>query len=1194
MGVSWTPEQKKVIDLRDRNILVSAAAGSGKTAVLVERIKERILDPDHPVDIDEMLVVTFTNAAAAQMRDRVGIAIENELLEHPGNLRFSQQLALVHNAQITTIDSFCLYVIRNHFHEIDLEPNFRIADEGELKLLKQDVMERLLEGKYQEADEDFLKVADIYASGRNDNGLKELLLQLYEFAQSYPWPKDWLENSIKSYQIRTESDFESSDAVRGMMAYLHHVLEGILQKMDQCLALCEDDDGPYMYEQTIYSDRTLVEGLLSGSTYRELSEAMQKMDFVRLASSRGFQGDTAKLDYVKDARADWKKLLQKGIQEKYFFCPLDQTIEQYGRLEKTAETLVDLTIAFMDALMEQKRKKNLVDFADLEHFALEILVDKETRQPTETAKEFQNAYAEIMIDEYQDSNYVQETILRAISRESRGENNLFMVGDVKQSIYRFRLARPELFMEKYDSYTLEESKNQRIDLHKNFRSREEILDFTNDIFMQIMHKSLGNVEYDDAASLYPGASYPMAEHPQMFEPLVLLADSTDEELTGLPDSDRVTMEAMMIADEIARLMENQQVTDEESGELRPLRYGDIVILLRSLSGYADEITSVLMDAGIPAHTASKTGYFVTTEVQTVLNYLRILDNPLQDIPLASVLRSPIGGFEEEDLAGIVIGADETSFAQTFFTRLQEHTLPGKVQEKADAFYQVYCRLREEVTDKTIHELLMDVLEWTNYKKIAAVMPGGRQRLANLEMLVEKAIDYEGTSYRGLFHFIRYIDQLQKYDVDFGEAELVSEQDDAVRIMSIHKSKGLEFPVVFVSGLGKMFNRQDTRSRMILHPGLGMGIDETDSERRLRIPSLLKRVIAGQGEQENLGEELRVLYVALTRAKEKLILTGVKKNAGEWLERMQTAFSEESTMTFTDIMGADSYLDWVIPAVFCYGERYPVKLVSAEELVLAEAERQTTEKQLDTEEQEWNEDGSMDAFVTERLSYQYPYQAAVDMQMKYSVSELKHRAMRALAQKEELNTVPAFLEEEIVPYVPEFMDGVADKDRISQGALRGTAVHRVLECLDFAGLNDEDLKADVTGQITQMSADGRITKEMQELVKVDTILPFLESPVGKRMREADKLGNLFREKPFVLGLEEEELVLVQGIIDVFWIEGDQVIVLDYKTDRVKDAVQLHDMYEKQLELYAQALETTTGKKVMERYLYSFHLQEIIPV
>ena len=1190
MGVSWTPEQQQVINLRKRNILVSAAAGSGKTAVLVERIKERILDKEAPIDIDELLVVTFTKAAAAQMRDRVGLAIEKELEKDPLNPRLEQQLTLVHNAQITTIDSFCLYVIRNHFHEINLEPNFRIAEEGELKLLKQEVMETLLEEKYEAGDAAFIRLADIYATGRNDEGLKSLILQLYEYAQSYPWPGEWLADCEKSYEFSSVEEWEQGGLVGCLLDYVSHIAEGIKKKIQRALAVCQEPDGPYMYETAISHDLEAVQELAECREYDRIFAWMQQNEWAKLSSVRGFDGDKEKQEAVKQIRNDYKGLLD-GIKKKFFFAPKEAHFRQNKRLAGIVHTLIELTLGFGERLAEKKRGKNIVDFGDLEHFALQILVDEETKQPTAAAWEFRQAYAEIMIDEYQDSNYVQEAILCAISREPE-EHNMFMVGDVKQSIYRFRLARPELFMEKFDTYTTEESENQRIDLHKNFRSRFTVLELTNDIFRRIMRRSLGNVEYDDAAALYPGADYPEMEG--MFEPEVLLADNKEELAEEISQGDKAALEGELIAANIRRLMEQQLVTDEKTGQLRRLRYGDIVILLRSPSGYGDTIAGILMEHGIPAHTTSKTGYFSAPEVQTVLNYLRILDNPLQDIPLAAVLKSPIGGFTDEELAQVRIENKEASFAEAFLQGAKGGSFSGSLGEKAEAFYRDYRSLRNEISDRPIHELLLAVLETTEYERLAAAMPGGAQRQANLAMLVEQAIAYEGTSYHGLFHFIRYMDELQKYNVDYGEADLVSETEDAVRIMSIHKSKGLEFPVVFVSGLGKQFNKQDARSRMLLHHTLGIGIDEVDVERRLKLPALTKRVLANQCELESLGEELRILYVALTRAKEKLILTGVRENAADELARCGLEYGNAGELGYTDLAGASSYLDWILPALAGCDKKYIVRAVSAQELVEAEAKHQI-------EEQEWDEDQepvcvpeTVKNFVEQRLSYEYPYQNTVDLQLKYSVSEIKHREMRRLAQAEELDAVPVFLDKPVVPYIPTFITGVKEQEEVSQGALRGTAVHRVLECLDFAAVPETEIEAEVERQLEHMLSCEQITKEQLALVSPKRITTFLCSDVGRRMRLAAKRGQLYREKPFVLGKQEEEMILVQGIIDVFWMEDDNIVLLDYKTDRVRNGEQLRLMYQAQMDLYQEALEAVWNRRVTEKYLYSFALAEAVEV
>ena len=1264
MGVSWTTEQQQVIDLRNRNILVSAAAGSGKTAVLVERIVKIITDKNHPVDIDHLLIVTFTNAAAAEMRERIGNAIEKALDEQPGDEHLLRQLTLIHNAQITTIDSFCLYVVRNHFHEIDLEPNFRIGDEGELKLLREDVLGRVLEQNYEEPSEAFSDFVEGYASGRTDAALNEMILQLYEFSRSYPWPEKWLDSFVGAYSIETREELDRAEWLAPLTENICFVLKDCEQLLKQALAITQQDDGPDMYEKAVQSDLEKYEGLSRLTSFCELSGALSDIKYDRLASSRGFEGDPDKLELVKSLREQAKDVVKKLCRQ-YFFCSPEMMIEQLERTEPMLEEVVRLTKQFADEFAAAKRRKNLVDFHDVEHFALQILVDEETEKAKKTAEEFRDTFEEIMIDEYQDSNEVQETLLRSISREERGENNIFMVGDVKQSIYRFRLARPELFMKKYDSYSLEESTTQRIDLHKNFRSREEVLTCTNDIFYKIMARSLGNVEYDAEAALYPGASYPVSAD---FIPEILLADSNDELLEDTELTDKKTLEAKIVAEEIKHLMKTQPVTDKAAGTLRAARYSDIVILLRSLSGWADSLVEVLNENGIPAHTVSSTGYFSTVEVQTVLSMLRLLDNPRQDIPMAAVLRSPMAGLTDEELAVLRLEDGSVPFheavlelaeglyeedgqkeisdseADSEADQKQGRNADGKKEDDIETtahrkllkFYKKYRQLRQLVPDTPIHELIESILRETGYGHYVASMPAGNRRTANLNMLLEKAAAYEKTSYKGLFHFVRYIDELQKYDVDFGEADMVGENEDVVRIMSIHKSKGLEFPIVIVSGMGKNFNKQDTRSKMVLHPELGIGLDYMDGKKRIKSPTIAKKAIAKQIDLENLGEELRVLYVALTRAKEKLILTGTLKDAPEKLEffRQQANLSKaaDRPLSYLTREGASGYLDWILPAVLSYGDKYPVRIVEAAELVLDEVENQLEQNEDLTERigEIKAADPQLVGQLKQRFSQRYPYQVDVLRKNKYSVSELKHRAMREKFEAEQEETIPAFLEEPVTPTIPLFIQrqGSVEQETPNRGALRGTAVHRVMECYDFAS------EKSVHEQMEAMEKEEKITADMRALVKEQIVADFVSSETGRRMALAQRGGALYREKPFVMGFTEEELenygfgvgsntdsceniyektdsdqekeeqqkvrheedlTLIQGIIDVFWIEKDGIVLLDYKTDRVQQTKELIDRYETQLKLYADALERVFAArklKVKEILIYSFFLEQLI--
>lgn len=1182
MSVKWTKEQEKVINLRNRSLLVSAAAGSGKTAVLVQRIISMVTDETDPLDIDRLLVVTFTNAAAAEMRERVGAAIENALEQDPYNQHLQRQLTLVHNAQITTIDSFCIRILRDHFHKIDLEPGFRIADEGELKLLREDVCEAVLEDFYQKADPEFLRFADSYSGAKNDLQIKEMILKLYNYAESYPWPKEWLETCVQQYEAANEAELEEKSWIRDFLSYLNVRVEDLITAQEKLLELTQESDGPYMYEASIADDLRQLENLRKCEHFSQWQAAISAIDFKNIGRSGKYEGSVEKKDAVMSGRKRMKDQIDKW-KKTIFATMLEVQLERLTQTSKMVRMLVTLTQAFSDRFQEEKQKKNMLDFSDVEHNALRVLVDSETKELTETALEYQQQYREVMIDEYQDSNYVQETLLTAVSGVKNGNENLFMVGDVKQSIYRFRLARPELFMDKYHRFSTEESSQQRIDLHRNFRSRREVVEAVNDIFYPLMEKDLGNVAYDAEAALYAGAVYPDYENADCCKPELLLVPSQE---SGM---ERREQEAAAVAGRIRELVQTQEIPG--------ITYKDIVLLLRSMSGWAETYQKVFEQEGIPLIVASKTGYFSATEVQTVLSLLRVLDNPYQDIPLAAVMKSYFGKFSSEELAQI-----RSEYPGMPFYQCVEQMLP--VSEKIIAFQEMLQKFRQRIPYTPIHRLLQEILDETGYRNYVAALPAGEQRRANLDMLMEKAVAYEQTSYHGLFHFIRYIDRLMKYDVDYGEAEIVSEQENAVRLMSIHKSKGLEFPVVFVCGMGKQFNEQDLNSNMIFHPEFGIGLKWFDCEKRTKANTLIHQIFAMEAKKENLGEELRVLYVALTRAKEKLILAGTCKLPEEG---QYSGFSREEKVPFSTRYDAKSYWDWVIPVLGMENPDYRY-VIWDEARMQQEEQRKLQDTALEHRtllEALQNVSETELAQLKETFSWEYAWKEEGAHKQKVSVSELKHRAMeeRSESAEQTLNTAqPLFPDEIATPYVPRFVQEVKE----NAGALYGTMVHRFLECLDFAGLPDfADEKQGlyfVKQQIDALCALGRMQEADAKRLNWKQLLGFLQSDTAKRMRAAAEQGALEREKPFVMSVpanlvwedsRPEEDVLIQGIIDVFWEEADGIVLLDYKTDHVDNAQELVRRYKKQLELYADALSRFSDEKpVKEILIYSFALAETI--
>lgn len=1303
MAVTFTKEQQETIDARNASILVSAAAGSGKTAVLVERIIQMVKDPVHPVDIDRLLVVTFTSAAAAQMRERISQALSDAVDEHPENAHLTRQLTLIHHAQITTIDSFCLYLIRNHFDEIGLDPDFRVADEGEVRLLKRDVLDEMLEeyfargaessgedsatgdgsrpseaeegretGKGSETDGScagsFQEIVEYFSPQGNDKRLEEQLLSLYEFAMSYPWPEEWLQEHQKDYDV-PEGGLDACPWVEELKSYVKMQLSEAEQLLEQALSLCREPDGPYMYLDTLLEDQERVAELSRAEGFSELYEGFSSLSFGRISAKKDAAVSQEKRERAKELRGTVKDLLT-GLKEKYFYASAEAQEERMRACAPFVKELLELTLDFCRRFSEKKRERGILDFHDMEHLALQILICREDGKlsATRTARQLRETYEEIMIDEYQDSNLVQEYLLLSISGEEDGRYNRFMVGDVKQSIYKFRLARPELFMEKFDRYrrletaeepgTAEKSAAQgktaqvgsvcerRIDLKKNFRSRRQVTDSVNEVFSCLMGKDLGGVAYDADAALYPGAVFPdpcsAVQDPYRTE--VLLCVPGED---GMEEKER---EAMAVAGRIRELVGRLPVVDSETKQLRPARYSDMVILLRSPSGWDETFKKVLETCGIPVYISSRTGYFAATEVQTVLNFLRVLNNPLQDIPLFGVLKSPAAGFSDREIALIRAKKEKGRLYESLCACVQEGQETGKKTEeaelraKAQAFLALLERFRNYAVYLPIHELIREFLEQTGYLYTASALPGGEQRRANLEMLLSKAESFEKTSYFGLFHFIRYMEQVEKYDIDYGEASLQDENADTVRIMSIHRSKGLEFPVCFVSGLGKRFNMQDIAKPVIVDMDLGIGLDYVDSVLRMRRGTLKKNVMAGKLQRDSLGEELRVLYVAMTRAQEKLILTGGLKaeraeKLKEEMEKAAVREKDDGTLTegadterllpFFRRSGASSYLDWLLPAWQQTGQR--MELVDASRLLAGQMEKEQSREQqlqglkqfLETEPAgagEIEETAAQDAAarLSVRLKSGYPHRNLERLYTKTTVSELKKAGMAEAAEE----AYHLFEEEEVVPYLPRF---VRSEDKLG-GAARGSAYHKALELFPFgswmarkdagrAGSGKENAGKDRVSESAENGADrkalealldemreqGRLLPEYREAVSPWRLEAFLKSALAARMGRADAAGLLHKEQPFVLGIPASELgedfpgeetVLIQGIIDVYFEEDGELVVADYKTDAVTQAEELVNRYRVQLDYYARALEQLTRKRVKEKIIYSFALQKEI--
>ncbi len=1259
----WTAQQKKVIETRNKNILVSAAAGSGKTAVLVERIIQEILDEEQGINVDKLLVVTFTNAAAGEMRERILKAIERELEKHPENEHLQKQQSYIHNASITTIHSFCLNLVREHFIDIDLDPGFKVADSNEIELLKGDVMKELLEEEYEAAAPEFLNFADQFTVRNSDREIEKMVLALYEKAVGYPWPEQWLQQSIALYSVRNKEEFMNSPNFLTLTAYADELLKLALMKCEYGIKLSMGINGPEKYGRIFETDMQNLESVLEERDF-DKRRSLLSFAFDRLPRiTASDEVDEEKKTQAQTVRKEVKAAVAE-IQ-KIYASSLEAFIAGLQQLEPVVNEYVRLTRRFMDLFREKKREKNIVDFNDFEQFAVEILTRLEDGRvvPSRAAEELSEIYEEIMVDEYQDSNMIQETILSMISKERKGIHNRFMVGDVKQSIYGFRGARPDIFIEKYNTYSTDGAKNIKIILDKNFRSRSGVLDFINVLFRQNMSSDFGGIDYDEENQLNPGAEYESTEAAEKYNSELILVnpreeEETEEEIPGVADE----MEARVIAARIKELVDEKkglQVRDAATGAYRTARYSDIVILVRSVNEAVYAVNEELTKQGIPAYMESKRGYFDTIEIRTILNFLKIVDNPRQDIPLASVLKSPAAGFSDEELAMVraVSGKDKnlydnlleyeikkTAWGEQGLTEGEE--FPGSaLDKKISDFLALLEEFRNMVSYTGIYDLINLFLNQTGYYEYIKAMPSGRRRCVNVDMLKEQAARYENGVYKGLFNFVRYIEKMQKFELDMGEASAISESDNTVRIMTIHKSKGLEFPIVFITNITKQFNLTDSRSKTVLHHELGIGMDYVDVRRRLLRKSMNKFLIARQMELDTVMEELRLLYVACTRAKEKLIFTAKSVNRKKLEQAAAARMYDTEVLPYAVRMKARSFFDMICPAL-CRNRAFDtvydrLGIEPPADMKLYDRDFHVdiiyvTPKDIFTDmiEQQYMKKGNretLENLATEmtgnqplreelirRLDFTYPYEKETGMNAKMSVSEIKKISYETEEEVEteqlvEMLPDPAepLPENPSVenPTIPEFIKA---RDRLT-GALRGTVYHRVFELFDFGR---EHTFSSVQAMIQGFADAGLLTKEERECIRDRDFLIFAESNLGRRMKAAFERGELYREARFVLGLYESEIeefkraaeimgkeqrmeipqpvepsgdiVLIQGIIDAYFVEGNKIIIADYKTDFVREPSRLVNHYYVQLELYKRAVEQITGKTVTEKILYSVTL------
>lgn len=1264
----WTAEQLQAITERNCSLLVAAAAGAGKTAVLVERIIRKILDKENPLDIDRMLIVTFTNAAATEMRERISDAISKELDRNPGSENLRRQLSLLGKASITTIHSFCRDVIKNHIEQLGLDPDFRVADDTESTLMRLEAMTELFEDQYEQENADFTELLECYGGNRNDQPIQDMVMSLYGFIQSSPWPDQWLAEKLAAMDIPAGTDFSATPWGKVLMSSLLLELCGLKQTMDQALAHLKYTMGLEKYIPVFEDEAAQLENLVTQASrgWDDLYEALQAVEFKRLPMAAK-DADKEKQELVKDLRDAVKDTINKKLKVKLVNARSEQICRDIAALAPVMQCLARLVREFTQRYGEKKKRKAIVDFNDLEHLCLEILTDHTNLEtltdhtqaeiaPSRTALEYRARFDEIMVDEYQDSNLVQEILIHMVSRHAPQTPNVFMVGDVKQSIYRFRQAMPELFLEKYNTYsTVSGDPFRKIMLFKNFRSRSGVLDAVNYVFKQIMSESVGELDYTEDEALYAGATFAPNLQPDAAvggpvefhliqtgdQPVPDIQEETAEGDVEEPEAeeeqelpDNIQSEARLVAQRIAQMMVPDekccsfQVFDKRKKTYRNVAYRDIVILLRATKNWSEVFVDELAATGIPAFADTGTGFFKTVEIQVVLSLLAIIDNPLQDIPLLSVLRSPICAFSTNELAEVRLAARKVMLFDALKLLAGKHpvsdgpdTLLSAAKKAAD-FIDRLTRWRETALHMSTDQLLWHLYQDTNYFAMVGALPAGEQRQANLRILYDRARQFEETSYKGLFNFIHFIDRLKSSRGDMGSAKILGENDNVVRIMSIHKSKGLEFPVVFISGCGKQFNLMDMKKSVLLHHQLGFGPDLVDYKRRVSRPSALKKAIREKIRVETLSEEMRILYVAMTRAREKLILTGAVRNVEQSVKKwLRTASTQEEKLPAHAVLSGSGFLDWIGPALLRHvpkegaeqkqntllsyaaagsefsGKRtadssqWEIKLWSKWDVLASNL----SEVQEPLEFPGWmglqgdlSTPSELFTEVKRRLEWHYSFGKVNKTPAKVTVTELKRRFEVDLADVTPLSvTVPALVKK------PMFLEG----EKGLSAAEKGTVLHFVMQHLDF---ENSDLQA----QLEKMINKELLTEQQAHTVNLGKIERFLGSELGRRMLSADKV---FKEVPFNLAIpchevfldmvEEEykdETLLLQGIIDCYFEESDGLVLLDYKTDAVPPAgvTEIAGRYRVQLNYYAQALEKLTGKRVKERYLYLFSAEQVM--
>ena len=1223
-NVTWTDDQWKAIYATGQDTLVSAAAGSGKTAVLINRMIEKVVATEEPINVDELLVVTFTNASAAEMRHRMAEALEKAIAENPTSAHLRRQLSLINKAQISTLHSFCLAIVKQYAYMLEIDPGFRIANQAEVTLLRDDVLADVLEAAYDTVDEEktqaLYRLVDSFTSDRDDQAIEILMSKLYDTSRVHAEPFKWLRTLPEAYKLADDVTIDDVELSKYVKLTVKHSLEEAFVLVSEMREITLQPDGPAPYAETAEIDFAMIqEGIRISheGTWQELYDYFGTVKWTtlkRVTKDAVVNPDLQEL--AKKKREAAKKIVNK-MKDTYFVRTPARLLEEIRLMAPTIETLVELTEQFSEQFRIAKLERGIIDFSDLEHFALQILTIEEDGelQPSPIALDFTKRFKEVLIDEYQDVNLLQETILQLVKRGEEHDGNLFMVGDVKQSIYRFRLAEPELFMRKYGKFVEEpDDTGMRIDLNANFRSRQEVLHGTNYVFAQIMGKRVGEINYDERASLKPAAPYDDKEVPvelTILHPPQEDVDGEDElaepvatEASDLEELKKSQYEARFIIERIQQLMaEGTTVYETKSGTERPLKYSDMVILMRSMTWSADLVEEFKL-AGIPLYAESSKGYFDALEVMIMLNTLKVIDNPYQDIPLASVLRAPFVGLTENELAKIRLAEPKAPFYDALkqFVRSEGRGVQSATFEKLQRFMLQFDHWRDLARRGSLADLIWKIYLDTHYYEMVGAMPNGKQRQANLRVLHDRALMYEQTAFRGLFRFLRFIDRMRTRGDDLGTAKSIGEKDDVVRLVTIHSSKGLEFPVVFVAGMGRPFNKMDFHNPYLFDQDYGLAVKAIDPEDRITYTSLPFLAMKEKKELEMRAEEMRVLYVAMTRAKERLILVGSVKNWEKTREKWQDAQNLPLDAPLQEYVRAraNSYFDWVGPAVARHSDFAPLAdepyktfdnpsrwFVQAMSTLAFDYETPVNHEEL---QQQFVtiEDQALFEDIKHRFQAQYKFQKSTLKRSKTSVSEIKRiENLQRQEEPEYFFTAPKKQQTMIAPR-PAFL-----QEKRMTGAEIGTVVHAVMQHVPQWGFTTVQ---EVEAFVADLVEKQLLTEAEAKVVPCAKIVHFFTTDIGQRFKEAKQIR---KEMPFTISRVDEDgdAQIVQGIVDCLFEDAHgRWVLLDYKTDRIQAhfaeepalSKELLGRYAVQLRVYSEAIESILQIKVSEKVLYLFDI------